>query len=138
MAVATTAVVNIWQADIDNPSIARQITFAQLPMFHVAVTADGRLFASEGGGKIWSIASGGQHESFTDCIKHKGLRPVPAQYYSQSTESKTLTLNRVNEDGSNLTKLFSGDVFFAICSAGWKIRLLCQSASAAKDLESFH
>jgi hypothetical protein len=66
VAVAVTAVSNIWQADADNLSVARQITFAQLPMFHVAETAGGRLFGSEGGGNIWIVGSNGQHESFTD------------------------------------------------------------------------
>jgi DNA-binding winged helix-turn-helix (wHTH) protein/Tol biopolymer transport system component len=120
VAVAVTAVVNVWQADVDNPSVARQITFAQLPMFHVAVTADGRLFAWEGGGSIWSIAPNGQHESFTDSHQTQGLEACNNSIVFIATENKTATLTRVNEDGSNLMKLFSGDVFYAICSPDGK------------------
>jgi DNA-binding winged helix-turn-helix (wHTH) protein/Tol biopolymer transport system component len=121
VAVAVTAVVNIWRVDLDNPSVARQITSAQLPMFHVAATADNRLFAWEGGGSIWSVGSNGQHARFTDSHLTQWLEACNNAIIFTSTDSKTNTLTRVNADGSNLTKLFSGDVSNLTCSPDGKL-----------------
>jgi len=115
--VATTAVSNIWLASSGNPSVARQITFGQLPMFHVAETAGGRLFASGGGGTIWMVGSNGQHEAFVDLHETRWLEACNRLILFTSTEGKTVTLTRVNENGSDLMKLFSGDLFYPGCSA---------------------
>jgi DNA-binding winged helix-turn-helix (wHTH) protein/Tol biopolymer transport system component len=120
VAVATTTVSNIWRASADNLSAARQITFGQLPMFRVAETASGRLLASEGGGNIWIVGSNGQHESFTDLHQTQWLEACNNSIVFASTEDKAVNLVRVNEDGSHLTRLFSGDLSRVGCSADGK------------------
>ncbi len=117
--VGTTAVSNVWQGDKHSPSAARQITFGQLSMFHVAETAGGRLFAS-GGGKIWMVGSNEQSESFLDLHGTQWLEACNGLILFTSIEGKTVTLSRVNEDGSHLMKLFSGDLFYPGCSADGK------------------
>jgi DNA-binding winged helix-turn-helix (wHTH) protein/Tol biopolymer transport system component len=120
VAVATTAVSNIWRARADNLSSWSQITSGELPMFHVAETAGGRLFSSGGGGKIWTINSNGKRESFGDFQNTAWLEACNSFILFTSTEGKTVTLTRVNEDGSHLMKLFGGDVSRLGCSPDGK------------------
>lgn len=119
VAIAATSVSNIWRADIDNLLSARQITSGQLQMFEVVETAGGRLF-STGGGQIWMVGSNGQHESFADLHNTQWLEACNRWVVFTSVEGKTVTLNRVNEDGSHLIKLFSGDLSQAACPADGK------------------
>ena len=118
-AIATTSVSNIWRAGVDNLSSATQVTSGQLQMFQVAETSGGRLF-STGGGQIWTVGPNGQHESFADLHNAQWLEACNRWIVFTSTEGKTVTLSRVNEDGSHLKRLFSGDLSQPACPADGK------------------
>src|SRR5579862_8308241 len=116
VAVAVTDVVNVWQADIDNLSVARQLTFAQLPMFHIAETTGGRLLAYEAGGSIWTIEPDGRYEPFTEVHQAQSVEGCNSSILLALPDSKTVTLSLVKEGSSSFTKVSSSDVFHATCS----------------------
>ena len=120
VAVATAVMSNIWQVGTDNPSTARQVTFGELPMFNVAETINGRLLSSGGDGKIWSITSKGQREVFADLHDTGWLEACNGLILFTSFEAKTVTLTRVNEDGSHLVTLSNGDLAYPGCSPDGK------------------
>jgi eukaryotic-like serine/threonine-protein kinase len=119
-AVASGFISNIWVAPADNLAVARQITFGELPMVDVAETNDGRLLSSAGDGHIWMIKSDGPREIFNDLHHVRSLETCGGLILFTSFEAKTVTLTRVNEDGSHLLKLFSGDLSYPGCSPDGK------------------
>jgi DNA-binding winged helix-turn-helix (wHTH) protein/Tol biopolymer transport system component len=120
VAVASTVISNIWEAPADNLLGAKQITFGELPITNVAETTNGRLLSSAGDGQVWMIKSDGQREAFSD-IHHAGwLETCGGLILFTSFEAKTVTLTRLNEDGSHLLKLFSGDLSYPGCSPDGK------------------
>jgi DNA-binding winged helix-turn-helix (wHTH) protein/Tol biopolymer transport system component len=120
VAVASTLISNIWEAPTDNLPGARQITFGELPMINVAETSDGHLFSSGGDGKVWIVKSDGQREAFSDLHDVWWLETCGGLVLFTSFEAKTVTLIRVNGDGSHLLKLFSGDLSYPGCSPDGK------------------
>jgi len=119
-AVASSFISNVWVAPADNLAVARQITFGELPMIDVAETNHGRLLSSAGDGHIWMIKSDGPREIFND-LHHVGwLETCGGLILFTSFEAKTVTLTRVNEDGSHLLRLFSGDLSYPGCSPDGK------------------
>jgi len=120
VAVASTFISNIWEAPADNLSGARQITFGELPMINVAETTHGRLLSSAGDGHVWMIKSDGQRETFSDLHDGGWLDTCGGLILFTSFEAKTVTLTRMNEDGSHLLKLFSGDLSYVGCSPDGK------------------
>jgi hypothetical protein len=106
-------------------------------MINVAETTHGRLLSSAGDGHVWMIKSDGQREAFSDLHDGGWLDTCGGLILFTSFEAKTVTLTRVNEDGSHLLKLFSGDLSYVGCPPDWQVCLLRQPASSAKGLENF-
>jgi Tol biopolymer transport system component len=89
-------------------------------MLNVAEGNDGRLFSSGGDGKMWVVGSNGQREFLADLHDTGWLETCNGLIFFTSFETKSVTLNRVNEDGSHLVKLFSGDLSYPGCSPDGK------------------
>jgi len=66
------------------------------------------------------VASNGQHEALADLHGTQWLEACNRLILFTSIEGKTVTLTRMNEDGSHLMKLFSGDLSHPACSADGK------------------
>jgi DNA-binding winged helix-turn-helix (wHTH) protein/Tol biopolymer transport system component len=120
VAVSSTITSNIWGATVGDASDARQITFGELPMINVAESTGGHLFSSGGDGKVWVVRSDGQREVLNDSHDAGWLDTCGGLILFTSFEARTITLTRVNEDGSHLLKLFSGDLSYPGCSRDGK------------------
>ena len=114
-AMASTVVSNIWESSADNPSLARQVTFGQLPMLNVAEATSDHLLAS-GDGKAWMVKSDGQSEVFTD-LHHVGwIGACGALVLLTSFEDNVVTLSRLGNDTPHPRRLFGGDLSRPGCS----------------------
>jgi Tol biopolymer transport system component len=120
VAVVSTVISNIWESTADNPLSARQITLGGPPMLSIAETADGRLLSSGADGQIWMVKSNGQREAFGDFHRVSWLGMCGGIILFTSFEAKAVTLTRVNQDGSHLLKLVTGDLAYPGCSPDGK------------------
>jgi DNA-binding winged helix-turn-helix (wHTH) protein/Tol biopolymer transport system component len=114
--MASRVVSNIWEAHAGNLSHARQITFGELPLMNVVETADGQLLSSGGDGQVWRVKADGQRDAFRDLRSVGWVAACGSLILFTSFEANAVTLTRVNEDGSRLAKLFSGDLSYQGCS----------------------
>lgn len=132
-ATVTTALSNIWVAPAADPSTARQITFGESAMFDVAENADGKIMSQSPDGKLWIMnADGTQRAIFADNRNSFWLRPCGHYAIFASFENGQLELRRVDADGSNPTKLVSGDLSFPTCSPDGKFVYYLNNAHPEK------
>jgi serine/threonine protein kinase len=118
VAVASTAVSNIWEAPAHNLSDLKQITFGRELMGDVAETTDGRLLFS-GGGRIWIVKADGQREVFTDVPNAGWVGTCGDSLLFVISEDNTMTLARVDRD-AHLLKLYRGELTWPSCSRDGK------------------
>jgi Tol biopolymer transport system component len=115
-AIATSAVSNIWIAPAGDEASARQITFGETPMLEAVETSDGRLLATSGGGQLWLMNSDGSGRELLDAQRAGSIRRCGPFMLFASYDRDTVTLIRLNSDGSHPMKLFSGDLRHPGCS----------------------
>src|SRR5262249_35295922 len=121
-ATVTNQISNIWIAPAADPSNVRQVTYGELPMLEIAEAVDGKLLSQSSDGKLWIMnADGTQRTIFSDVRNSIWLRPCGHYAVFMSYETGLLKLMRVDSDGSNPTKLVSGDVWSPICSPDGKL-----------------
>jgi len=116
VAIATSVSSNIWEAFGNDLSRARQVTSGGLPMIYVAETGGGQLLSSGGDGQVWKVKPDGKREIFSELHDVRWLSRCGSLIVFTSFEANAITLTRVNEDGSHLLRLFSGDLAYQGCS----------------------
>ena len=89
-------------------------------MFNIAETTDGRLLSSGGDGQVWMVRPDGQREAFPDVHNAGWVESCGSLILFASFEANTVTLTRMNPDGSHLLKLLSGDFAYPGCSRDGK------------------
>ena len=122
-AVANQIVANVWEAPAGHLDEARQITSIALPLFTINDSPDGHLLAAGQDGALWSMRSdGSQRVPFTDVANAD--QPTPCGQYVVFTASRPVTTDvlRVDSDGTNPTRLVSGDLasWSLVCSPDGK------------------
>jgi eukaryotic-like serine/threonine-protein kinase len=116
-AIASTWTSNVWVAPAADPSRARQITFGELSMLDIAEVADGKLLSASGDGGLWLMNSdGSQRAPFGEAHEAGSVTPCGRFILFVSYEAGTVTLTRVDTDGTHSTKLVSGDLYAPACS----------------------
>jgi len=116
-ATVTTRLSNIWVAPSTAMSEVRQMTSGETPMVEVAESADGKIMSLSLDGKLWTMnADGSQRTSLPQihnplAFKSCGHRVVFVAYLDGQ-----FVLLRAEADGTNVTRLFSGDLWAPTCS----------------------
>ncbi len=110
VAIGGTVISNLWISLGGDSSRALQITSQSLPLNSVTEAPSGKLLANSGG-KLWAFTPNGkQREPFTD-LDSVGDPTVCNRFVLLSSRrSGTAELMRFDADGSNPTKLASGDL----------------------------
>jgi eukaryotic-like serine/threonine-protein kinase len=120
-AITSTGISNIWVAPAADPLKARQITSGELPIWGIAEAAGGKLLSARGDGGLWLMNSdGSQLEPLVDTQDASWLAPCGHFIVFGSYEAGTVTLTRVNADGSHPINLVSGDLSGPACSPDGK------------------
>jgi eukaryotic-like serine/threonine-protein kinase len=118
--IAVTRIANVWMSPAADMSRAEQVTSGKLALQNVAEAPDGRLLIDTDDGKLWIMnPDGGDRRRFTDVDAGGPMQCGPFVVFFSFTTG-TMTLMRANADGSNVTKLVSGDVYTAACSPDGK------------------
>jgi len=116
-ATVSTRFSNVWMAPSTQLAAARQITFGETPKTSPAEDADGRILWQSSDGKLWRMkADGTQRESFVEKHTPVWFEACGRQVVFASFEDGQLRLMRVDSDGTNLTKLVSGNLWISTCS----------------------
>lgn len=69
-----------------------------------------------GDGQVWRVKPDGKREIFSELHNVRWLSTCGSLIVFTSFEANAITLTRVNEDGSHLLRLFSGDLAYPGCS----------------------
>ncbi len=118
-AIATKTKSQIWVAPAENPSGARQVTSGDFPILNATEAFDGRVLAIGGDHELWIMnADGSQRSPFTDVRASGWLTSCGRFVVFTSTEPGTVTLMRVNRDGTDPFRLAAGNLWGATCSPG--------------------
>jgi len=119
-AISGNVVSNIWIVLGGDTSKAEQITSLNLPLSSVTEDSNGELLAN-GNGKLWTFSSDGkQRGQFTD-LDQVGAPTVCGRFVVMtSNRSRAAEIIRIDADGSNATKLASGDLARPLCSPDGK------------------
>src|SRR5215469_4064995 len=108
--ITRSTISNVWVAPSHDLSRAQQITSGNLPMVEVAYGADGRVLSASIDSKLWIMNSDGSEPTLL-ADDAGWLTPCGRIVVFASYKGGTVTLTRVNADGSDATKLISGDLW---------------------------
>lgn len=101
---------NVWEVSAGQPSSPRQVTYGNLPFTDVAYAADGRILSGSTDGRLWVMNTDGSER--TVLADEAGwLTPCGQSVVFAAYKGGTVTLMRINPDGSNATKLVSDDLW---------------------------
>jgi serine/threonine protein kinase len=121
VSVANHIASNVWVAQAESLGDAEQITSIALPLFEVAEASDGHLLAASQDGKLWRFqADGSERTSFAGL--ENVSQPTPCARYTVFTSSHagTKDLMRVESNGTDATRLASGDIVSLVCTPDGK------------------
>jgi len=126
--IATRTLFHIWVAPARDLSQARQVTSDDLPLFFIAEAFDGKLLTVGGGsiregqqGGLWIMnADGSQRARFTDVQEAGWLTPCGRFVVFTSYEPGSVSLMRVDRDGTHSSKLASRNPWGPACSPDGK------------------
>lgn len=108
--ITRTMISNVWEGSAEKASSTRQITSGTLPFTDVAYAADGRILSGSTDGKVWIMNFDGS-ERMLLADEAGWLTPCGKFVVFASYDGGTVSLTRINLDGSNATKLVSGDLW---------------------------
>jgi DNA-binding winged helix-turn-helix (wHTH) protein/Tol biopolymer transport system component len=113
----TTQLSNVWVASSNALSEAQQITSGETPMVDVAEIADGKIMSLSPDGKLWTMNKDGTERAFLPQIHNPlAFKPCGRQVVFVAFLDGQFVLQRVETDGTQITKLFSGDLWAPTCS----------------------
>jgi hypothetical protein len=96
----------------------RQITFGETPMVNVAENAEGKIMALTLDGKLWTMNPDGSQLQYLPQIHNPlAFKPCGHQVVFVAFLDGQCVLQRVEADGTEITKLFSGDLWAPTCSS---------------------
>src|SRR5712692_4936827 len=122
--IATRTLSHIWVAPARDLSQARQVTSDDVPMFFIAEAFDGKLMTVGGGsisesqlGGLWIMnADGSQRARFTDVQNAAWVTPCGRYVIFASYEAGSVSLMRVDRDGTHATTLATGNFWGPACA----------------------
>ena len=119
--VANHIASNIWVAQAASLGQAEQITSIALPLFEVAEAPDGHLLAAGQDGKLWRFqADGSERSSFPGPENVNQPTPCDRHMVFTSSRAGTKDMMRVENNGSEATRLASGDIVSLVCTPDGK------------------
>ncbi len=117
--VADQTVANVWVAPAGHLDDAKQITSISMPLLEVNESPDGRLLTVGQDGRLWGVqVDGSQRVPFTDVENASVPTPCGRYVVFMASQMTSTDLLRVDSDGTNRTKLASGDLanWTVVCS----------------------
>ena len=108
--VARSTVSNVWVAPATDPLRARQITSGSLPMIDAAFSVDGAVLSVSSDRKLWATNTDSKVRTLL-ADEAGWLTPCGRFVVFASYKLGGVALMRINPDGSNATKIVSGDVW---------------------------
>ena len=116
-AVAATQDSNVWTVPATEPSSGHQITSGAVPLNQVAAVSLKKLVAGSADGELWRMkADGSERVPFTATRNAHSPTGCGRDVVFNSFHDEATDLVRVDADGLNPKKLFSGDIGPPVCS----------------------
>lgn len=116
-AVETTEDSNVWMVPATEPSSGHQITSGVVPLNQVVAVSLEKLVVRSANGELWRMkADGSERVPFTTARNAHSPTGCGRYVVFNSFHDETTDLVRVDTDGLNPTRLFSGDIGAPVCS----------------------